>query len=144
VNREQAKVELREDEGFRSVVYSCSQGHRTIGYGHMNDGMPVGLTMTQEEAETQLDEDLSIAIERAKIYVAPIEFETLTEGRQRALVNMSFQLGGNLFHFRKMHQAIIDDDWSRVADEAVDSQWFTQTQLRRKSRVVYQLKTGEE
>jgi lysozyme len=51
--------------------------------------------------------------------------------REKALVDMRFQLGFYGFRsFRKMIQAIRNDDWQRAADEALDSRWAQQTPER--------------
>ena len=45
------KDELRRDEGYRCNVYRCSTGHKTIGYGHMDDSMSFETTCTRVSAE---------------------------------------------------------------------------------------------
>ncbi len=48
------------------------------------------------------------------------------ETRERALVNMAFNLGGRLAGFKKFLKAVNARDWPTAAVEMMDSKWATQ------------------
>lgn len=128
---EQLKSVLRIDEGLRLMVYECSTGHKSIGYGHMDDRMADGATWTLEQAEEALDKDARYALFQAEqIITSPIWYR-LTDRRKCALANMAFQLGGaGLAKFRRMLAAIKSEQWNTAFNEALDSLWAKQTPAR--------------
>ena len=72
-----------------------------------------------------LDDDIEIAIRDIKRNIH--YFDDLSEEVQEVLVNMCFNLGvTRLMKFKKMFEAIEESDWSRAADEALDSKWARQ------------------
>ena len=65
--------------------------------------------------------------------------------RQRALVDMRFQLGPIGFRgFSRMIAAVAAGDYARAAVEALDSDWFRQDTPARAARVSSMLETGRE
>ena len=63
--------------------------------------------------------------------------------RQRALVNMCFQMGTQgLAKFRKMVAAIMRDDWATAQAEALDSKWARSDSPARAQRVAHMLGRG--
>lgn len=134
------KEELKRDEGYRDHVYRCTTGHKTIGYGHMDDSMPDGTTCTRERAEKWLEWDIAKAILTAKGYISGI-YDNLSDARQRALVNLAFNMGGRIHQFRRMRAAIMTGDWEKAADELLDSLYAKQVGDRAK-RVAAMLREG--
>jgi lysozyme len=121
-----SKEELRRDEGLRLNTYFCTTGHRTIGYGHCIDRRPSVSTCSLEDAEKWLDEDIQSSIQIADVFMWPETLHVLTEKRQRALVNLAFNIGFNICKFKKLRQAIRDKDWKRAGEEILDSLYARQ------------------
>lgn len=119
---------LIRDEGLRLRKYPCSEGHPTIGVGHKlrpheRDLKEVSLI----EAGRLLRLDISDAITDLEALFAPQCLDRWTEPRQRALVNMAFNLGRTrLSGFRKMIAAINSDDWPEAARQCLDSKYARQ------------------
>lgn len=91
-------------EGLRLNSYQDSVGVWTIGYGHTR-GVTQGQTITQQQAEAFLQQDLSVA-EGA---VNGLN-QTLTDNQFAALVSFTFNLGGgNLNKLMKMGLAAVPD-----------------------------------
>lgn len=140
---EQLKVDegtKRDDEG-NLVAYLEKAGKKpvwTIGYGHTK-GVKEGDTITQEEAEKLLVEDMIVA--RTEVYkLFPEEFKKMSGEQKDALTNMMFNLGWNKFNeFKKMIEAIRAGDWNKASKEALDSDWARQVKGRAK-RIVDQFK----
>jgi lysozyme len=141
VDIEKLKAELRRDEGLRYKVYRCSAGHRTIGYGHMVDNNPSISTCTLEDAEIWLSADIKSAILIADIFLWPENLHNFSESQQRALVNMSYNIGLRICQFRRLRQALAEGDWSWAAREILDSKYARQVGDRAK-RVAKLMENG--
>lgn len=77
-------------EGCRLKAYKCSAGVWTIGYGHTM-GVKEGMTITQQQADDMLLEDLRFFEEEVA------KLGQWTQNQFDALVDFSFNLGiGNL------------------------------------------------
>lgn len=99
-------------------------GFTTIGIGRMI-GPRKGGGISAEEADYLLENGIGRVITgiRAKLKW----FDRLSDTRQRALVNMAFQLGVNgLLNFKKMLRAMKSGDFERATVEALDSNWYRQ------------------
>lgn len=123
MNRGLLKMELKRDEGLKLTVHMDDKGYRIIGYGHMETSTRQNKRISLTQAEHYLEEDIDNALEVIRIYLDPIDFDTISELRQRALVNMAFNLGYRLMGFKEMREAITAGDWNKVAEEVLDSQW---------------------
>ena len=130
------EADLERDEGYRQHPYKDTAGKLTIGIGlNLTD---VGLTR---------DEALSILRGRVSDLDAQLDgilpwYDDLSEPRQRALVNMAFNLGVNgLMGFRDMIEALKDRDYESAAAEALASKWAKQTPARAK-RVAEMIRNG--
>lgn len=121
------RAELIQDEGLRLQPYRCTAGYLTIGVGHNLDANPI----TERAALVILDDDISncvAALDRSYSW-----WRTLPDPQQRALLNMTFQLGlGGIGKFYRMLNALRLGDYNRAADEALDSIWARQTPARAK------------
>ncbi len=113
--------ELERDEGLRLKPYRCTAGHLTIGIGHNLDANgipPVVVDALYEYDVSMVERDLDHALPW---------WRGLSDARQRALVNMCFNMGiGRLMGFRKMLTALRAGDWNEAAQEALDSAWAHQ------------------
>jgi Phage-related lysozyme (muraminidase) len=85
----QACIDLvKASEGCRLTAYRDSVGILTIGYGSTG-GIKPGQTITQEQAEAMLVDDLDAAAEAVgKLVTVP-----LTQGQFDALTDFAFNLG---------------------------------------------------
>jgi lysozyme len=126
VDLDRLKEELRNDEGLRLKVYTCTTGHRTIGYGHMVDKNPSIRDCTLDEAERWMEKDILAAIQIADVFLWPDNLHSLTEPRQRALVNMTYNIGFNICKFKRLREAIKEKDWAGAAREVLDSVYAKQ------------------
>ena len=120
---------LREDliaeEGIRLKPYLCPAGKTTIGVGRNLDDVGI----TQDEAMEMLDND----IERVKAQLAKALPWLQGDNVQRALGNMTFQMGlGGVLKFKKMLAALQVKDYTAARREALDSAWARQTPQRAK------------
>jgi lysozyme len=79
---------LKEYEGLRLKPYLCPSRIWTVGYGHTRN-VRLGMTITPEEAEELLQEDLR-GFERA---VARLVQVPLTDNQFSALVCFTFNVG---------------------------------------------------
>lgn len=123
---------LKEHEGFRPTEYLCTQGHRTIGYGHRLDPGESIDHLTQREAETLLVFDARQAAKNAREVYSP-HYDYLPPSAQDALTLMAFQLGKKgLAGFKKLRIAVLASDWQGAARQCLESRWNDQTPVRAK------------
>ena len=112
--------ELEEDEGRVPYVYKDTKGLDTCGVGflvHKGRGTipePVidfWLNYLIEEREKQLDQYIPW-------------WRKLSDKRQRAIINISWQLGVHgLLGFPKMLAALQDGNYGEAYRQALDSKW---------------------
>lgn len=123
-DREALKKELTRDEGCKLEAYQDSLGWWTIGVGHNMGGLKRILSITQAESDAFLDMDIRIAEQMAqRFYPQYVNFDDV---RQRALINMVFNLGGKILNFHNFRDAIARADWVNAGLEMVNSRWYTQ------------------
>ena len=79
---------IKSFEGLRLKAYKCSAGIWTIGYGHTNR-VREGQTITEEEAESLLREDLRTF----EVGVSSLVTVFLHQCQFDALVSFAFNLG---------------------------------------------------
>ncbi len=131
--------ELKQDEGFRSEIYACSLGFKTIGYG-------TKLPLSPKEADlltilpkvTFITEDNALLLLagrlKEKIYrlnIALPWLESKNEVVKDVLYNMSYQMGVNeVLKFKKTLEAIKNDEYVKASIEMLDSLWAKQTPKR--------------
>lgn len=113
--------ELEDDEGRAPYVYKDHLGYDTCGVGFLVDKAKGGripdavidfwLNYLIDEREKQLDQYLPW-------------WRTLSDIRQRALLNMAWQLGvSGLLGFPKMLGALQAGNWREAYRQALDSKW---------------------
>jgi len=140
---DELKKQLEFEEGFRSKVYLCPAGKRTIGFGHNLDAQPwfrgsdIPDEISLEFARELLNYDLLRA--RRGLFREWALAMLLSQPRMDACINMVFQLGiAGFMEFRKLRKALAAGDWQKAHDEALNSAWAKQTPGRAK-RVAWQL-----
>lgn len=136
--RQALREQLIEHEGVELRPYRDTRGILTIGVGRNLES--VGLR--REEAMYLLDNDIRACVgDLARSYPW---FESLDPVRQRALIDLRFNLGGKgLRAFVKFLDALSTNDVATAAKELTDSKWFTQVG-RRGPRLVWMIQTGLE
>lgn len=137
VDIEKLKKDLLIDEGLRLKPYKCTQGKITIGIGRNIEDIGI----SKEEADFMLENDIDrVELELDRNFTW---WRKMSEPRQRALMNMCFQLGiGGLLGFKKMLGAMERGDFVTASLEAMDSDWAEQTQDSRVNRIVETIKNG--
>ena len=119
---------IKKHEGFSPVVYKCTAGYDTIGYGKRVKYLKV----TKEQAEEWLKEDL----DHLK-YVLADKYEWFLPAPQEVrdiVIEMSYQLGVKSFsRFRKTIFLLANKDYRAASTEMLDSKWArTDTPARAK------------
>lgn len=138
-NDAQLKRDIKVDEGFRGYAYRDSEGYLTIGYGHLID-IRSGGGIDLDILELILERDIEEAVKTC-VSLFPT-FGSLTDERQRVLVNMCFNLGyPKLAKFYKMRAAVQAGDYEKAADEMLDSLWAEQVGDRAK-RLAERMRKG--
>lgn len=131
--------DIESDEGFSSSVYFDNLGYATIGYGRMIDKR-LGGGITKAEAEYLLDNDLQASINDCDQNFS--WFSKLSDARQRAIVEMRFQLGlKRLLGFVDMLIDMENYDFLGAAAEALNSKWASQCP-NRAQRIAGLIKNG--
>ena len=118
--------DIKEHEGFSSVVYKCTAGYDTIGYGKRIKYLQV----TEEQATEWLEEDL----ENLK-YTLSTRYNWFLSAPQEVkdvVMNMNYQLGVSAFSkFKKTIKYIANKDYQMASVEILDSKWARDDTPRR-------------
>ena len=126
--RDDTIADIRRDEECVLYAYQDQGGVWTIGYGHTRGVNPLD-TCTKEQADGWLSEDLGVAERDLDIHVP--WWGQAPDGIRRGLLNMCFNLGWpRLAGFKRMLEAGGNAQWSWMADEASDSDWFKEVGTR--------------
>lgn len=116
--------QLVKHEGLRLKPYRCTAGKLTIGYGRNLDDNGI----TKAEALTMLRNDIAnvkAELERLGWW------RRLDDTRQDVIANMAFNIGlTRLLTFKRMIAAIEDAEYTKAADEMMDSKWAAQVGSR--------------
>jgi len=136
MNRAQLIADLKRDEGLRLRPYECTAGKTTIGIGRNLDDVGI----TEAEAELLCNNDIDRCA--AELDRALPWWRSMTEPRQRALLNMCFNLGiSRLTGFTNTLQALKDGQYEDAARHALNSRWAQQVGARSR-RVADQIRRG--
>ena len=121
MNRGQLIEELKRDEGVVLTLYKCSAGKNTIGVGRNVDDRGI----TEDESDYLLSNDIDLCVKELESTFT--WFQTLSDTRQRVMVNMCFNLGlSRLMGFRKFLAAMEAGEWETAGVEMLDSKWARQ------------------
>lgn len=132
-------AELKRDEGIVSHAYPDSEGYLTIGMGFLID-QRLGGGLDEDEIDF-------IARRRIEKTIAWLSkkyrwFDLLSDTRQRAIVNMGYNLGETRFgQFKGMIAALDIGHYDRAALEALDSKWAKQVGARA-TRIAEMIRRG--
>ena len=133
------------NEGNKPRVYKDTKGNRSIGIGfNLEDKANQrflksinvdinelfnGRALTENETRVLYNHSLTQAYKDAMKFDKG--FSKRPESVKMALVDMSFNLGlTKLNEFKKMKEALKNDDYKTAAAEAKDSNWFKQVKSR--------------
>lgn len=128
--------QIAHHEGFRAKPYRCSAGKLTIGYGRNIEDVGID----RGEADYLLQQDITRCLVDLSLFPW---FHKMNAIRQRAIVDMRFQLGPTRFRgFAKMLDALKRGDYETAADEALDSKWALLDTPARAKTITEMLRTG--
>jgi lysozyme len=128
VDKSKLIEELIRDEGEVLHAYKDSLGYLTIGVGHLIDIRKDG-SISKAASRFILNEDIDEKI--ADLDHAIPWWKSLSETRQRVLVNMCFNLGiSGLLKFKKFLFALKVGDYGTAKKEMLDSLWARQVSDR--------------
>lgn len=136
--------ELRRDEGVRYSPYKCTAGKDTVGVGHNLEAKPLPEGTTYPLTDKQVDEIL--ADDLLEVFAGLDKhlpwWGTLTQARQRCLVNMAFNLGINgLLTFHNTLDAIMKGHYELASVNMLNSKWAKQVGARAR-RLAQMMVTG--
>jgi lysozyme len=144
MNIERVCKYIAGNEGFSPVVYLCSSGRRTIGFGHNIDvsPLPVGekLPINRAVARHMLQERVTTLLHRLSQHMV---FQKQTDARKCVILDMAYQMGADgAMKFHKMLAALDNGEWQVAVKELMDSKYARQTP-NRASRNAKAILTGE-
>lgn len=139
IDRSLLATELARDEGKRLDAYLDSLGFWTIGIGHLLGRERRMVSITEAECNALFNHDVLVAELTAERAVPG--YATLDDVRQRAMVNMAFNLGNKLGDFKGTLAAIGRKDWEDAAKHMADSLWAKQVGARA-TRLQEMVRTG--
>lgn len=113
--------DIKTEEGFIGVVYKCTEGFDTIGYG-------TKLPLSKDEAELILRSRLKAVATEIDVYYSHLNIDSEAWD---ILYQMAYQLGRpNLSKFVKMFEALEQQDYLMAGVEMRNSRWYKQTTNR--------------
>jgi len=80
---------IKSFEGLKLTVYLDMAYHKTVGYGHKDDSMTLGDTVTQAQADALLDKDIQTAIDQTTRLIKV----DLNQNQLDALTDFTYNLG---------------------------------------------------
>lgn len=116
---------IKNEEGFRGKVYTCSAGKLTIGYGwNLEDN-----DLPDHIACLMLMHHINYEI---KPGLAKYDwYRELDDVRKQVIIDMAYQMGVHgVMKFGKMISAIKYKYWDEAAKELLDSRYAAQTPER--------------
>lgn len=130
---ESLKARIKLHEGCKLFIYTCTEGKKTIGYGHKLVGTEYDKFkdgITQETAEKLFDRDFSEAAEVTERVMGKT-WARLPFVVKEVLIEMCFQMGlSRMLGFKKMLNALDRGEYLTAANEMIDSKWHKQTPNR--------------
>lgn len=116
---------IKEYEGFSRLVYECTSGYATIGYGRNVEQMGI----SKEEADVMLNNDIAQCLKELRGIMN--RFDELPDKAQLVLVDMCYNLGlSKLLNFENMLDAIDAGNWDKASQELLDSKYAKQVKRR--------------
>jgi lysozyme len=97
---------IRKHEGLKLTAYKCPAGVWTIGYGHTGTAVREGLSISRQQAEQWLAEDVATARLAVEAAVSPAK---LTKNQLEALTSFTYNVGEGAFKRSTMLRLIKAD-----------------------------------
>lgn len=112
----QAGIDLiKQFEGCQLAVYADVGGLATVGYGHRCD-LPIGDTITQEQADDFLSQDLQTAADGVERRILPVD-DSINDNQFASLVAFTFNVGYSNFSGSTLLKDILDGNLSDVPSQ---------------------------
>jgi lysozyme len=127
--------QLQAEEGVRLQLYRDTKGILTIGVGRNIQANGI----SQDEMELMLANDIAANVKFLSNYDW---YNSESDVRKAALVDLCFMGPDRLLHFVNMIAALGRQDFAAAADEVVNSQWYTDVGQARGDRVKNMILTG--
>ena len=128
---EDLKSRIKKHEGFLAKVYLDSLGKATIGYGHLlteEDDFVEGVIYDKDILEALFEKDFNKAVHGAEELLKGYDIALVAK---EVIIEMVFQLGKTgVSKFKKMFDALKNNEYSKAADEMLNSAWYRQTPSR--------------
>lgn len=129
---------VKEYEGYSQLVYECTAGYATIGYGRNLEQRGI----TKEESEYLLANDLQQCLKELRGIIN--KFDELPEKAQLVLVDMCYNLGlSKLLNFENMLDAIDARNWQEASEQLLDSRYAAQVKRRARINASYLLSCAD-
>jgi lysozyme len=148
MNIDYLKKQLARHEGDRPDLYDDADGKsfktkRTV-IGHLTCGIGRNIEengISEDEAQLMLANDINKVIKDLNDHIA--WWNSLDEARSGVLANLCFNMGiSRLLQFQLMLAALQTGDYTKAADEMVNSAWYKETGVRA-LELVNQMRTGD-
>jgi lysozyme len=130
--------ELIRDEGKRLTPYKDSLGNWTVGIGHLLLPGEPRRPISEAECQEYFIGDV-IDAENKLNRILP-GWRNFGDVRQRALVNLSFNLGYRLKDFERFLSAMVREDFSSAGQHLMASKWAKQVK-NRAPRIIHMIVT---
>lgn len=134
-----ARELIIKHEGRVAHAYQDSLGLWSIGVGHLVDKRKGG-RLPDHIIDALFEYDFEL--HRNELFVQLPWVADLDEVRQAAMIDMYFQLRGNLLGFKEALRFIQARAWSAAADAMLDSKWAVQTP-ERAHEISEMIRTGQ-
>jgi lysozyme len=135
MNIETLREQLKVDEGVKYEIYKDHLGYPTFGIGHLiteddpEHGEPDGTEISEDRVNEIFESDVAKFVSEAKILFP--DLDELPDVAQQVIVNMAFNMGRpRLSKFKNFIAGVNDRDWTRAAEEMMDSRWADQVGAR--------------
>ena len=135
MNIEALREQLKVDEGVKYEIYKDHLGYPTFGIGHLiteddpEHGEPDGTEISEDRVNEVFESDVAKFVSESKILFP--DLDELPDVAQQVIVNMAFNMGRpRLSKFKNFIAGVNDRDWTRAAEEMMDSRWADQVGAR--------------
>lgn len=130
---------IARHEGRVPHAYTDSLGYLTIGVGHLIDQRKGG-RLPDKIIDELLDYDIDV--HRNELFMQLPWVTVLDEVRQAAMIDMYFNLRGNLLGFKEALRFIQAQAWADAANAMLNSKWAKQVGTRA-AELSDMIRTGE-
>jgi len=138
LNDEQIKSILKEDEGFRLIVYPDTEGVPTVGWGHADKSMKLGASYTRKQCDDFFTADFAMVLN--DYHALDLALDPVRRG---VVLMMLFNLGlTRLKGFLLFLKHARAGEYDRAGCEMLKSKWRKQIK-NRAHRMAAAFITGE-